>query len=160
MQTENQRKAANTKTRSFLFSLAVCPLGIVLGTTRQTADVWIATLAILGHKGAEAVAVASTLLQLNMVRVFEVSWFLRDSVSSLTFLCDSLFFLYSHRALVCGEFLTDVRLLSLPLPDGISYTYSCSALRVSMCYSILRLHPRTFKCLRTRIYICVYLFLT
>ncbi|KFH13958.1 metal cation transporter, ZIP family protein [Toxoplasma gondii MAS] len=40
--------------------------GIILGTTQTSQNVWIATLAILGHKGAEAVAVASTLLKMNM----------------------------------------------------------------------------------------------
>ncbi|XP_026194244.1 uncharacterized protein LOC34619100 [Cyclospora cayetanensis] len=36
---------------------------IVVGMTRTTGDVWISTLAILGHKGAEAVALSSALLK-------------------------------------------------------------------------------------------------
>ncbi|PFH35207.1 metal cation transporter, ZIP family protein [Besnoitia besnoiti] len=43
--------------------------GIILGTTQESENVWIATLAILGHKGAEAVAVATTLLKLNMGKI-------------------------------------------------------------------------------------------
>ncbi|KAL8426487.1 hypothetical protein Efla_001789 [Eimeria flavescens] len=36
---------------------------MVVGTTRSGPDVWLSTLAILGHKGAEAVALASALLK-------------------------------------------------------------------------------------------------
>ncbi|KAL8455271.1 hypothetical protein Emag_000855 [Eimeria magna] len=36
---------------------------MVVGATRSGADVWLSTLAILGHKGAEAVALASALLK-------------------------------------------------------------------------------------------------
>lgn len=36
---------------------------MVVGTTQTNADVWIASLAILGHKGAEAVALASAFLK-------------------------------------------------------------------------------------------------
>ncbi|CBZ54286.1 hypothetical protein NCLIV_047180 [Neospora caninum Liverpool] len=43
--------------------------GIILGTTQSSQNVWIATLAILGHKGAEAVAVASAVLKMNMSTV-------------------------------------------------------------------------------------------
>ncbi|OEH77400.1 zip zinc transporter domain-containing protein [Cyclospora cayetanensis] len=44
-------------------SSALSGRAIVVGMTRTTGDVWISTLAILGHKGAEAVALSSALLK-------------------------------------------------------------------------------------------------
>lgn len=48
-----------------------CAAAMVVGMTRTTGDVWIATLAILGHKGAEAVALASAFLKAGGVRTPE-----------------------------------------------------------------------------------------
>lgn len=43
--------------------------GVVAGMTRNSSDVWIIAVAILGHKGAEAVALASAFVQVRAVRL-------------------------------------------------------------------------------------------